>query len=112
MLANRPAGRRPASLLLVVLAATCLTCALIAPATGAAGASPRGVGAALTPAADCQLFGQAACLLPFPNNLFTKRDRSTATRKCHCFGFCETNSNLREQSMAVVLECAAPAQCM
>src|ERR1700736_2286277 len=79
MLANRPVGRRPASLLLVVLAATCLTCALIAPATGAAGASPRGVGAALTPAADCQLFGQAACLLPFPNNLFTKRDRSTAT---------------------------------
>jgi hypothetical protein len=79
MLANRPARRRPASLLLVALAATCSICAVMAPATGAAGPSPRGVGAAATPAADCQPFGEGPCLLPFPNNLFTKRDRSTAT---------------------------------
>ena len=31
------------------------------------------------PAADCQPFGGRPCLLPFPNNLFTRRDRSSAT---------------------------------
>jgi len=31
------------------------------------------------PGADCQPFGGRPCLLPFPNNLFTKRDRSSAT---------------------------------
>jgi len=31
------------------------------------------------PAADCQPFGGRPCLLPFPNNAFTRRDRSSAT---------------------------------
>ena len=31
------------------------------------------------PAADCQTFGGRPCLLPFPNNLFTRRDRTSAT---------------------------------
>ena len=35
--------------------------------------------AAAKPAADCQPYGKSPCLLPFPNNLFTKRDRSTPT---------------------------------
>ena len=33
---------------------------------------------ASTPAADCQPFAEP-CLLPFPNDLFTKRDRTSAT---------------------------------
>ncbi len=35
--------------------------------------------AAAKPAADCQPYGKSPCLLPFPNNLFTKPDRSTQT---------------------------------
>ena len=35
--------------------------------------------AAAKPAADCQPYGKSPCLLPFPNNLFTKPDRSTPT---------------------------------
>ena len=31
------------------------------------------------PAADCQPFGAAPCLLPFPNDLFTRRDSHTPT---------------------------------
>ncbi len=31
------------------------------------------------PAADCQPFGGRPCLLPFPNNLFTRPDRSSRT---------------------------------
>ena len=34
---------------------------------------------AAKPAADCQPYGKTPCLLPFPNNLFTKRDHSTPT---------------------------------
>src|SRR5205807_9115535 len=78
MLANRPVQRRLVSLLPLALA-TSLTSALLAPAAPAAGAAARAVGAVASPAADCQPFGQAPCLLPFPSNLFTKRDRSTPT---------------------------------
>jgi hypothetical protein len=35
--------------------------------------------AAVAPAADCQPFTKRPCLLPFPNNLFTRPDRSTQT---------------------------------
>jgi hypothetical protein len=61
---------------LLALGATVLALAgglttLLVSAAGAAG--PK------TPAADCQPFGKTPCLLPFPNNLFTKRDRSTPT---------------------------------
>src|SRR3979411_2047360 len=35
--------------------------------------------AAARPAADCQPYSRTPCLLPFPNNLFTRADRSTST---------------------------------
>src|SRR4030081_155896 len=35
--------------------------------------------AAGRPAADCQPYSRTPCLLPFPNNLFTRADRSTST---------------------------------
>jgi hypothetical protein len=41
-----------------------------------AGAGPAGAAAA---AADCQPYAQKPCLLPFPSNLFTKRDKSSVT---------------------------------
>ena len=44
-----------------------------------AATSPAAAGAAATPAADCQPYAQAPCLLPFPNNLFTRPDASTPT---------------------------------
>lgn len=43
---------------------------------GAARAHPA---RAAAPAADCQPFGARACLLPFPNNLFTRPDASSPT---------------------------------
>ena len=42
-------------------------------------ASSAGASDGKTPAADCQPFGSRPCLLPFPNNLFTRQDRSTPT---------------------------------
>ena len=54
-------------------------CALVA--VGLATSAPA---AASTPAADCQPFAKEPCLVPFPNNLFTKRDHSSATgRRVH-----------------------------
>ena len=40
---------------------------------------PARAARAAAPSADCQPFGRRACLLPFPNNLFTRPDRSSAT---------------------------------
>jgi hypothetical protein len=51
-------------------------------AAAAAAGSPRSAATAAgspRPAAGCQPFGKQPCLLPFPNDLFTKRDRSTGT---------------------------------
>jgi hypothetical protein len=49
-----------------------------------AGLAGSATAAAATPAADCQPFAKKPCLLPFPNDLFTKRDRSSATgRRVH-----------------------------
>lgn len=42
-------------------------------------AAGAGASAGATPAADCQPFGATPCLLPFPNNLFTRPDRTTPT---------------------------------
>jgi hypothetical protein len=42
-------------------------------------ASPAGAVRASTPAADCQPFSSTPCLFPFPSNLLTKPDRSSAT---------------------------------
>jgi hypothetical protein len=44
-----------------------------------AGAVRARAAAGAAPAADCQPFGARPCLLPFPNNLFTRPDRSSAT---------------------------------
>ncbi len=54
---------------------------LLTPAAGAARARRPAAEAAGSPkpAADCQPFSKRPCLLPFPNDLFTKRDRSTPT---------------------------------
>ena len=58
--------RRP----LVAMAAMLMSVVgLMAPASGAAKA----------PAADCQPFAHTPCLLPFPNNLFTRPDHRTPT---------------------------------
>ena len=51
-----------------------LSCAGLLGAPLASGASPG-----TAPAADCQPFGASPCLLPFPNNLLTRPDRSTPT---------------------------------
>ena len=41
--------------------------------------STAGAASSATPAADCQPFAAAPCLLPFPNNLFTVPDKTSAT---------------------------------
>src|SRR5260221_8875402 len=56
-----------------------LAAALMAALISSAGAAPAARPAATKPAADCQPFSGSPCLLPFPNNLFTRRDRSSAT---------------------------------
>jgi hypothetical protein len=78
--------RVPRSKVIVMLIGGTIAAALIAVllgsklgATAAAAGVNRAAGAAATPAADCQPFGTAPCLLPFPNNLFTRPDRSTPT---------------------------------
>jgi hypothetical protein len=53
-----------------VLAALATTAVMIS----SAGAAPPA-----RPAADCQPFARTPCLLPFPNNQFTRPDRSTPT---------------------------------
>ena len=35
-----------------------------------------------TPAADCQPFSSQPCLLPFPNNLYTKPSKTSKTGVC------------------------------
>jgi hypothetical protein len=55
----------------MLAAAGLVAAALTATSAGAAAKKP--------PASDCQPFGKTPCLLPFPNNQFTVRDRSTAT---------------------------------
>jgi hypothetical protein len=54
----------------LALAATSLTLVAAAPA-GAATANPKGKG--------CDRLDDAACLLPFPNDAFTRADKSTST---------------------------------
>ena len=58
-----------------------LTAAVIGLALASASllASSAGAAASRKPAADCQPFSGTPCLLPFPDNLFTVRDRSTPT---------------------------------
>jgi hypothetical protein len=56
-----------------------LAVALVVALISSAGAAPAAKPAAGRPAADCQPFSRTPCLLPFPNNLFTRHDRSSAT---------------------------------
>ncbi len=51
----------------------------IASTAGAARVPRPATVSAAKPAGDCQPFSKQPCLLPFPNNLYTKRDRSTPT---------------------------------
>jgi hypothetical protein len=53
--------------------------AIVAAAGVAILAGPAGATGHKPPAADCQPFAKAPCLLPFPNNLFTRPDRTTPT---------------------------------
>ncbi len=54
--------------------------ALLVPAASAGSATRRMHGVVATPpGADCQPFATRPCLLPFPNNLFTRPDRTTPT---------------------------------
>jgi hypothetical protein len=50
---------------------------LVASVAGASGSRAGGISAPA--AADCQPYGAPACLLPFPNDLFTRSDSSTPT---------------------------------
>ncbi len=87
MRTDRIAGRAGGRTRWIVGLATggVLTAALLATViASAAGAArvrkpTRAAASAGTPAADCQPFGKHPCLLPFPDNLYTKRDRSTPT---------------------------------
>jgi hypothetical protein len=58
---------------------TALLAMVIAATAGAARVRKPATVSAAKPAADCQPFSKQPCLLPFPNNLYTKRDRSTPT---------------------------------
>ena len=69
---NRPTWR---TVTVPLLAALMLGGVTAAPAGAARAVRDR----ATVPAADCQPFGATPCLLPFPNNLYTRSDRSTPT---------------------------------
>jgi hypothetical protein len=60
------------------LAAAGSVVAIVALPVPAGGAS-AGAARSKRPASDCQPFSRTPCLLPFPNNLFTRRDRATPT---------------------------------
>jgi hypothetical protein len=72
MLANRMTRRTPVSSFVFALAAFGASIALFAPVA-------QGLPVTTTPAADCQPYSSTPCLLPFPNNLLTRRDPSTPT---------------------------------
>jgi hypothetical protein len=69
----RASRARRAAALLVVAGLTAATGTLVTATSSATGATAK------SPAADCQPFGATPCLFPFPNNLFTVRDRTSAT---------------------------------
>ena len=81
MRTNRTAGRMKWLWGLVggaLLVAALLAMAIASTAGAARVRRPATISAA-KPAADCQPFSKQPCLLPFPNNLYTKQDRSTPT---------------------------------
>src|SRR2546430_14439827 len=68
-----PAGASRGALLLLALLACLADCSL------AAGARPPRRHHARLPAGDCQPYAAAPCLLPFPDNRFTRPDATPAT---------------------------------
>jgi hypothetical protein len=57
----------------------CPLVAMLVTLVSVAGLMAPAAGVAKAPAADCQPFARTPCLLPFPNNLFTRTDHRTAT---------------------------------
>jgi hypothetical protein len=80
MLTTRTARSKPIRLAAAGLTAGLALTVAMASAAGAS-SSPGGARAhaSAAPAADCQPLGGRPCLLPFPNNLFTRHDGSTPT---------------------------------
>src|SRR5947207_12654313 len=72
MLAHLTTRRPRAARWFAALVAIGSAVALLIPSAGA-------IGTAGKPAADCQPFSKTPCLLPFPNNLFTRPDGSAPT---------------------------------
>ena len=58
---------------------TALAMLVFAGSVAPAGAAPARAASGGAPAANCQPFGSRACLLPFPNDLYTRPDRSSPT---------------------------------
>ena len=77
MLAARRAPWSKSFPIAFVIALTLVLLGLTAAQT--AGADTTAHRSASKPAADCQPFSGSPCLLPFPDNRFTRRDRSTPT---------------------------------
>jgi hypothetical protein len=61
------------------LAALAAVVATLSGASAAVLSASAGAARNAKPTADCQPFSKRPCLLPFPNNLFTRRDHSTPT---------------------------------
>ncbi len=76
MLGNR---RITIAVLVALTAIIAPAAGLLAPAASAGSRTARAAATATKPAADCQPFASKPCLLPFPNNLFTRKDNSTPT---------------------------------
>ncbi|MFL5823142.1 MAG: hypothetical protein ACJ764_06845 [Solirubrobacteraceae bacterium] len=74
-------SNRGSGALRIRLTALGLTMAVLAVAAGllVSLTSEAGAASSATPAADCQPFSGTPCLLPYPNNLFTRPDSTSAT---------------------------------
>jgi hypothetical protein len=106
MLATRAITLRRCSLLCTMTLGVLLTlaCAGVSAQAGAATGSASGpdVGHAGTvSAADCQPFSGRPCLFPFPNDLFTRADRSTPTGRRVNLPAAAMPVNASRQRMAV-----------
>jgi hypothetical protein len=73
MIASHTMSRRVPFVALVAALVAGLSAGPLVDSTGAAAA------AGATPSAQCQPYATTPCLLPFPNDLFTTRDRTSAT---------------------------------
>jgi hypothetical protein len=106
MLATRAIARTKWSLLCTVMLGVLLTLACAAASVPAGAATPSASspdpGHAAAPiAADCQPFSGRPCLLPFPDDLFTRADRSTPTGRRVNLRAAAMPVNTHRQRMAV-----------